>query len=119
VISGDFFRSVPAGADAYILKSVIHDWNDDASVAILRNCRVAMHDKGKLLLVERVMPETMEPSPGLQRMAMLDINMLVAQGGRERTEAEYRSLLANAGFVLTRIETLPGLDVSLIAADPD
>ncbi len=118
VISGDFFREVPGGAGGYILKSVIHDWDDDASVAILKNCRIAMHDKSKLLLVERVMPEIMKHSPHEQRMAMIDINMLAMQGGRERTKAEYRALLANAGFVLTRIVPLPGLDFSLIEADP-
>jgi hypothetical protein len=118
VISGDFFREVPKAAAAYILKSVIHDWDDEASVAILKNCRVAMHEKSKLLLVERVMPETMQRSPNQQRMAMLDINMLAMPGGQERTEAEYRVLLANAGFILTQIRTLPGLDVSLIEADP-
>lgn len=118
VVSGDFFREVPKGADAYILKSVIHDWDDDASVAILGNCRVAMHEKSKLLLVERVMPETMAHSPSQQRMAMIDINMLAMQGGQERTAAEYRVLLANAGFILTQIKPLPGLDFSLIEADP-
>ena len=118
VVAGDFFREVPQRADAYILKSVIHDWDDDASVAILRNCRVATHEKSKLLLVERVMPETMQHSLNQQRMAMIDINMLAMPGGQERTEAEYRVLLAKAGFILTRIKPLPGLDLSLIEADP-
>jgi hypothetical protein len=81
VICGDFFREVPEGADAYILKSVIHDWDDDASVAILRNCRIAMHKKSKLLIVERVMPEIMQQSLNQQRMAMIDINMLAMPGG--------------------------------------
>ena len=118
VVAGDFFREVPKGADAYILKSVIHDWDDDAAAAILGNCRIAMHENSKLLLVERVMPETMEHSLAQQRMAMIDINMLAMPGGQERTEAEYRALLANAGFILAPIRQLPGLDVSLIEADP-
>jgi orsellinic acid C2-O-methyltransferase len=118
VIFGDFFREVPEGADAYILKSVIHDWSDDASVSILKNCRIAMGENSRLLLVERVMPERIECLPNQQRMAMLDMNMLAIPGGQERTEAQYRVLLANAGFVLTETRTLPGLDVSLIEADP-
>jgi hypothetical protein len=118
VIFGDFFREIPKGADAYILKSVIHDWDDKASVAILKNCRIAMHGNSRLLLVERVMPELIECLPNQQRMTMLDMNMLAIPGGQERTEAEYRVLLADAGFVLTQTRTLPGLDVSLIEADP-
>jgi hypothetical protein len=118
VICGDFFREVPEGADAYILKSVIHDWDDDASVAILKNCRIAMSEKSKLLLVERIMPEKMTHSLNQQRMAMIDINMLAMPGGQERTEVEYRVLLANAGFVLTQIKPLPGLDVGLMEAVP-
>lgn len=118
VVTGDFFREVPKGADAYILKSVIHDWNDDESLAILKNCRIAMHEKSTLLLVERIMPEVMERSLNQQRMAMIDINMLAMPGGQERSEAEYRALLANAGFVLTQVKPLPGLDFSLIEAVP-
>lgn len=122
VIAGDFFRSVPNGADAYILKSVIHDWDDDRSVLILKNCRRAMSGNGKLLLVERVMPVRMEASPSHQRMAMIDINMLAVPGGRERTEAEYHALFAAAGFTLAQILSLSApsdrLDVSLIEAVP-
>jgi hypothetical protein len=118
VIAGDFFREVPEGADAHILKNVIHDWDDEASVSIFKNCRAAMHDKSKLLLVERVMPETTEHAPNQQRMAMLDINMLAMPGGQERTEAEYRVLFAKAGVVLSQVKPLPGLDVSLIEAIP-
>jgi hypothetical protein len=122
VIAGDFFRSVPNGADAYILKSVIHDWDDDRSVLILKNCRKATSASSKLLLVERVMPARMEASPSHQRMAMIDINMLAVPGGRERTEAEYRVLFAAAGFALMQIlplsELSDRLDVSLIEAAP-
>ena len=109
---------MPKGADAYILKSVIHDWDDDSSIAILTNCRIAMHENSRLLLVERVMPEVMERSLNQQRMAMIDINMMAMPGGQERTEAEYRGLLASAGFVLTQIKPLPGLDFSLLEAVP-
>ena len=118
-IAGDFFRAVPQGADAYILKSVIHDWDDDESVIILTNCRKAIAGGGRLLLVERVMPERMESSPIHQRMAMLDMNMLALPGGRERTEAEYRALFQAARFALERILPLPDRGgLSLIEAAP-
>jgi hypothetical protein len=122
VVGGDFFRCVPNGADAYLLKSVIHDWDDERSILILKNCRRAMSADGKLLLVERVMPARMEASPSHQRMAMIDINMLAVPGGRERTESEYRALFAAAAFALTQILPLSAhsdrLDVSLIEAVP-
>jgi SAM-dependent methyltransferase len=119
VVAGDFFQAVPEGADAYILKSVIHDWDDEESVAILKSCRKAIAAGGRLLLVERVMPERMNASPVHQRMAMLDMNMLALPGGRERTEAEYRALFAAAGFKLARVLPLPeAVGVSLIEASP-
>jgi hypothetical protein len=99
LVSGDFFESVPAGADAYIMKHIIHDWNDEQSIKILRNIHRAMNEKGKVLIVEMVVPEGNEPSPS----KMMDIQMLVATGGKERTEIEYRKLLNLSGFNLTRI----------------
>jgi orsellinic acid C2-O-methyltransferase len=75
-VAGDFFHSVPEAADAYILKYVIHDWNDDQSIAILSNCCKAMHQASKILLVERIMPERMEATPAHRRIAMADMNML-------------------------------------------
>jgi hypothetical protein len=108
VIAGDFFHSVPRGGDAYILKSIIHDWDDERSPAILRNCRDAISAGGKLLLVERVMPDRIDASAGHQRWAMIDMHMLVMLGGRERTEKEFRSLLATANFELKRTLLLPG-----------
>jgi precorrin-6B methylase 2 len=92
VIAGDFFRSVPSGADAYILKSIIHDWGDERSVTILRNCREAISADGKLLLVERVMPARVEASASHQRWTMIDMHMLLMLGGRERTESEFQAL---------------------------
>jgi hypothetical protein len=100
VTPGDFFAGVPVGGDAYLLKSVIHNWDDDKAATILRNCRKAMGDKGTLLLVERVMPPRVE-SPMFGRVVWSDVNMLVNTFGRERTEAEYDALLARAGFELT------------------
>lgn len=99
LIAGDFFRSVPAGADAYLLKHIIHDWDDERSVEILRNVRSAMDEDGRVHIVEMVVPEGNEPSAS----KLLDIQMLMGTGGRERTEAEYRALLEASGFRLTRI----------------
>ncbi|HEY8478563.1 MAG TPA: methyltransferase [Spirillospora sp.] len=96
IVPGDFFDSVPAGADAYVLKSVIHDWDDEKAAAILRNCRAAMGAGARILLLEQVMPETVTPETAA--VVRNDLNMLVSTGGRERTEAEYRNLLEGAGF---------------------
>lgn len=114
VAGGDFFIDVPAGGDAYALSWVVHDWGDDESVEILRNCRRAMSPDGRLLLIERVLPSANAPAPS----KFGDLNMLVlTAGGRERTEAEFRSLLDRAGFTLSRI--LPtSTEVSIIEAIP-
>jgi ubiquinone/menaquinone biosynthesis C-methylase UbiE len=98
VIPGDFFVSVPSGGDAYILKSIIHDWDDERAIAILRNCYRVMTKNGKLLLVEAVVPLSSEP----HFSKFTDLIMLVMTGGRERTEQEYRTLLEASGFRLTR-----------------
>lgn len=118
VVAGDFFHSVPV-ADAYILKNVTHDWDDPRATAILRSCRTAMPPHGTLLLIERVMPERMEMSSRHQRMATLDLHMLVGPGGRERTEAEFKEILARAGFAWTSTSPLPGeLGLSVIEGRP-
>jgi hypothetical protein len=116
VVTGDFFHSVPEGADAYILKLIIHDWDDEQSVAILKNCRRAMHQASKILLLERVMPDKMEATPGHRRMAMADMNMLAMPGGQERTGNEYRNLMAKAGLSIARILAVPGVDIAVIEA---
>ena len=97
--SGDFFTSVPEGADGYLMKHIIHDWDDERSVTILKNVRDAMPESGKVLIVEMVVPETPEPHPS----TLLDLEMLVSPGGVERTAAEYRELFAAAGLRLSRI----------------
>jgi cyclopropane fatty-acyl-phospholipid synthase-like methyltransferase len=99
MIGGSFFESVPAGADAIILKWIIHDWNDEQSVAILKNCHNALPANGKLMLVEAVVPATSEP----HFSKFIDLNMLVMTGGRERTEEEFRKLYEESGFKLTRV----------------
>lgn len=98
-IPGNFFTSVPDGANAYIMKHIIHDWDDKRSLKILQNIHAAMPDDGKVLIVETVVPETGEP----HYSKLLDLEMLVSPGGQERTAAEYGQLLAAAGLRLTRI----------------
>lgn len=98
-IGGDFFKSVPAGGDAYIMKHIIHDWNDEQCITILQNCREAMTEGGKVLVVEMVVPEGNEPSPA----KFLDLQMLQYLPGCERTEKEYSELFDKARLKLTRI----------------
>jgi hypothetical protein len=99
IIGGSFFESVPSGADAYLMRHIIHDWDDDKSHKILGNIHRALGPKGKLLLVEGVVP----PGNGPSFTKLLDLTMLVIPGGKERTVDEYRQLFAAAGFRLTRI----------------
>jgi hypothetical protein len=98
-VGGNFFESVPPGGDAYILSSIIHDWDAERSLVILKNCRRAMEMNATLLLVEAVIPPGDIPSFS----KWLDLEMLVCFGGWERTESEYQELLAHAGFQLTRV----------------
>ena len=102
-VAGDFFEGVPCGADAYILKSVMHDWEDRHGATILRNIHDAMSKKGRLLLVEMTFPARVDQTPMSQIIAGSDINMMVNVGGRERTEVEFNALLDAAGFRMTRI----------------
>ncbi len=97
--AGSFFEGVPAGADAYILSHIIHDWSEEQCLIILGNCRRAIAPGGRLLLVEMLLPEGNTPHPG----KMLDMLMLLVPGGQERTAAEYGVLLDKAGFRLTRV----------------
>ncbi len=97
--SGDMFSSVPAGADAYIMKHIIHDWPDDVCIKILKACRKAVNPSGKLLVVDNVILPGNDFAPG----KFLDIQMLIFPGGRERTEKEFRDLFAAAGWRLTRV----------------
>jgi len=100
-VAGDFFKTVPAVADAIILKSIIHDWNDARSISILRNCHQSLPSDGKLLLVERLMPETPDMTDEDKAHAMSDLNMMRGPGGAERTRGQYRELLEQSGFALT------------------
>jgi len=104
VAPGDFFHTVPAGADTYVLKLVLHDWDDARATRILRNVRDAIIAGGRLIIIEAVMP----PGNEYHHAKFLDVNMLVlSEGGRERTEEEYRMLLDEAGFTLTRVIPTP------------
>lgn len=96
--SGNFFEGVPKGGDAYLMKYILHDWNDDECVKILANCRAAMNEKGKVLVVDNVVSAGNDPSWG----KLLDIQMLII-GGRERTKQEFATLFASAGLKLNRI----------------
>jgi hypothetical protein len=113
VVVGDFFESVPAGADAYALSWILHDWNDEHALTILRNCRAAIAPHGRLLVIETIVPPGPEPHWG----KVLDVAMLVVTGGRERTEQEYAELFAAAGFELTGVHAT-GTLMSLLEARP-
>ena len=99
VIAGDFLEAVPSGGGAYILSWIIHDWDDDRAVTILKNCRRAMADDARLLILEQVVPHGNEPSLS----KLYDLHMLVLYRGRERREDEYRALLAAANLHLARV----------------
>jgi hypothetical protein len=99
LVSGSFFEAVPSGADAHLLKSVVHDWDDTATVEILRACRSTIADTGRLLVVEPIIRPGNEPDPA----KFMDLNMLVMLGGRERTPDDFELLYAEAGFRLSDI----------------
>lgn len=111
LVRGDFFESVPVTADAYILKHIIHDWYDEQNIIILKNIRASMPDGGKILIVDTVIPGGNEPHFG----KILDMEMLVSPGGVERTESEFRELLAASGLRLNRIVPTKSL-VSIVEA---
>lgn len=117
LVAGDFFESVPGGADCYLLKRVLHDWDDDRAAAILRRCRQAMSADGRLLVVEQVMPVRIAACAAHQEVTRLDLHMLLMLGGRERTESEYRRLLESAGFGVRRL-IQAALNVSVVEASP-
>jgi hypothetical protein len=100
-VAGDFFKAVPAGGDAYLMKWIIHDWNDEKAITILKNCRSEMPQNGRLILIDCVVPESDEP----HFSKFIDLNMLVMTGGKERTEREFAELLAAARFKLSRVIT--------------
>ena len=112
LVAGDFFKSVPSGADLYVLKSILHDWPDDKCAAIIRNIHSASQEGAKLLLVEMLLPDQPQPSP----VTFMDMNMLVMLNGRERAAAEFHKLLGDNGFNVTRLIPTGGT-FSLIEAE--
>lgn len=98
-VSGDFFQSVPAGADAYVLKYILHDWDDARAIGILENCRRAMAPDGRVLVVEHVVT----PGNRFDWSKLVDINMMVMMGSRERTRHEFSALFGHAGLHLRRV----------------
>jgi O-methyltransferase domain/Dimerisation domain len=115
-VEGDFFASVPGGADAYLLSRVIHDWDDADARRLLAVCRAAIPPGARLLIVEALLPERARDRPAAIRM---DLHMLVLLGARERTERQYRRLLADTGFEVRRVLPTPSpTGVSVIEAAP-
>ena len=98
-VAGDFFTAVPEGGDAYIMKHIIHDWDDERATVILKNIRTAMNRGGRVILLDSVVPAGSQPDFS----KIIDLEMLLMPGGRERTEQEFRDLFDRAGFELTRI----------------
>jgi len=111
--SGDFFEAVPSGADAYLLKDILHDWDDARSLTILKNCRRAMSPKQRLLIVELLVTE----QPPYPMVHLIDMEvMTVCSEGRQRTEEQFRALLDASGFHLHKVHPLPGLSTLVEAA---
>lgn len=112
-VAGDFFKTVPEGGDAYIMKWIIHDWEDEKAIAILKNCRKHLGPNGRLIIVDCVVPENDEPDFS----KVFDLNMMVMTGGKERTKAEFQELLAAAGFKLLQVVPT-NLPPSIVEAQP-
>jgi hypothetical protein len=124
LIAADLTQSVPAGADVYMVKHVLHGRRDAEAITILRNCRAVIPQNGSLLVIEFVLPPLVSHSdPQLEGRLMSDLNMLAVTGGRERSEREWRALLEAAGFILTRVcpvggDTLIVRNVGILEAKP-
>ncbi|PHS72804.1 MAG: methyltransferase [Cycloclasticus sp.] len=112
-IGGDFFNAIPEGGDVYLMRHIIHDWSDSEALKILKSCRAAIADTGRLLIVEGVIVPGNDPSP----FKWLDLVMMLCWGGLERTEAQYSVLLKDAGFDLIRVIPTKS-DVSIIECIP-
>jgi hypothetical protein len=117
VIAGSFFDQVPRGADAYLLCHLLVDWDDEHAAAILRNCRAAMPLHGQLLILEELYPSRVELSDACRGAAANDVLMLVCTGGRQRSEEEFRALLAASGFRISRVVPT-STDISVVQAEP-
>ena len=112
-VGGDFFKAVPAGGDVYVMKWIIHDWNDELAVTILKNIRNEIPRNGRVVIVDCVVPENNEPDFS----KLFDLNMMVMTGGKERTEKEFAQLLSAAGFKLRRVIPTK-VPTSIVEAEP-
>jgi hypothetical protein len=118
VVGGDMFESVPTGCDIYLLSHIIHGWDDERAIKVLQTCRRAMASTAKLIILDRVMPERVQPDPMVQAKVLVDLVMMVGtSGGRERTESEFQALLTAAGLRLQHVTPMPTTD-SLVVAGP-
>ena len=113
VVAGSFFEAVPSGADAYVLKAILHDWDDEEALAILRRCRAAIPPHGVLLVVERDLGAPNEDPDA----KLSDLNMMIGPGGRERTRDEFATLLAAGGFTLRATAPTP-IGLTVFEAQP-
>lgn len=113
IVGGDFFEKVPDGADAHVMKYIMHDWNEERATRILSNCRKAIAKNGALLIVDTVIPPGNDPHWG----KLLDLNMMVLTGGLERTEKQFGELLAKSGFELVRVVPT-ACPLSIVEAKP-
>ena len=117
LIVADLSTEVPQGADTYILKHVLHGYTDEAAAKVLCNCRSVMDADARLLIIEFVLPDIISvPSPQLQGRLFSDLNMLAVTGGKERSTAEWSSLLQASGFITVQFIPIAELDVSIIEA---
>jgi hypothetical protein len=115
LVPGDFFDALPAGADVYLLKNIIHDWDDERASRILRNCHDAMPGGGRLLLIEHVLPAHLNASASHRAIMHDDLAMMLGPGGKERSEYEFRELLRCSGFALAGIKPI-GLGFGILEA---
>lgn len=102
IVEGSFFESIPGDGDLYMLKSIVHDWDDEHALSILKTCRAAMKPSARLVLIERILPDRAGAEQEGLDVVMSDLQMMVVLGGRERTIDEYRALLASAGLRMTK-----------------
>jgi len=114
LIAGDFFESIPPAGDIYVMKQVLHDWDDPRALAILKNCRKVMKTGAKLLVAELIIPEA---GPAALLGSLLDIHMLVVHGGRERTKQEFGNVLRASGYKVQRVIATP-TPISIVEALP-
>jgi O-methyltransferase domain len=111
LVAADLLEGVPAGADVYAMKHVLHGYNDDVAVKLLKNCRAVIPPDGALLVIEFVLPDVIsQPNPALEIHAMSDLNMMAVTGGKERSAAEWKPLLAAGGFEMRRITPVVAKD---------